>query len=187
MPGSRGEEPDGGTGSTTPLRAARPAATSATKLLLSDASAATARGCELCTARWQRDGLAREHQGPSQSPPSPKRAAGSPQRRARGSACLAVGAGGDTQRYTPCEVALHGSELDCWFWAHRTVYDVTDFLHQHPGGYKSLLRRAGADASVDFDFHSAGARQLWAEFEVGALVSCAQAAGVAPALSCAIQ
>lgn len=177
---------DGGTGST-PLRAASTSSVSAFDTTLGAGVSATASGCALCTARWQRDGLGREHLEPSPpSSPSPKRGADSPLRRSRSGACLALGPT-HAQRYTRCEVALHASEYDCWLWAHRTVYDVTAFLHRHPGGHKSLLGRAGLDASVDFDFHSAGARQLWAEYEVGALVDCARAAGVAPAISCAIQ
>merc|ERR1712232_478082 len=49
------------------------------------------------------------------------------------------------------EVAKHNNEKDCWVILHDVVYDVTDFLEDHPGGAKAILLYAGKDATVEFD------------------------------------
>ena len=39
--------------------------------------------------------------------------------------------------YTLKDVAAHASPRDCWIIIKGTVYDVTEFLPQHPGGAES--------------------------------------------------
>lgn len=58
---------------------------------------------------------------------------------------------------------------DCWLVAHGKVYDATPMLFEHPAGVRSILRHAGQDATVDFDFHSNGARKMWKQYEIGTL------------------
>ncbi|ROT41487.1 hypothetical protein SODALDRAFT_322607 [Sodiomyces alkalinus F11] len=41
------------------------------------------------------------------------------------------------------EVAKHRSAASCWIVLHGKVYDVTDYLPEHPGGKSVLLRWAG--------------------------------------------
>lgn len=41
------------------------------------------------------------------------------------------------------EVAKHDSADSCWVIVEGYVYDVTDFLQDHPGGPQSILRLAG--------------------------------------------
>lgn len=65
------------------------------------------------------------------------------------------------------EVAQHCTAESCWLIAHGKVYDVTSWLDKHPAGAKSILRHAGEDSSVDFDFHSKSAKQLWEPFCIG--------------------
>lgn len=48
------------------------------------------------------------------------------------------------------EVAKHSTKDSCWIVIDSKVYDVTSFLHQHPGGAAILLRQAGADATAEF-------------------------------------
>lgn len=69
--------------------------------------------------------------------------------------------------FTREEVARHNRIDDCWLIAHGRVYDVTQFVHRHPAGWKAIMRHAGSDSTVDFDFHSSSARKLWTPLHVG--------------------
>ncbi|KAF4677399.1 hypothetical protein FOZ63_025921 [Perkinsus olseni] len=53
--------------------------------------------------------------------------------------------------YTAAEVAAHNAEGDCWVIIGDEVYDVTEFLPDHPGGKKAILLFAGKDATEEFD------------------------------------
>lgn len=52
---------------------------------------------------------------------------------------------------TAQEVAAHSSRESCWIIVHGNVYDVTDFLDDHPGGSKVILKYAGKDATKEYD------------------------------------
>lgn len=41
------------------------------------------------------------------------------------------------------EVLKHKSRKSCWVIVHGQVYDVTNFLDDHPGGAAVVLRHAG--------------------------------------------
>ncbi|KAJ8696991.1 hypothetical protein PTI98_006809 [Pleurotus ostreatus] len=49
------------------------------------------------------------------------------------------------------EVAKHNSRASCWIIVHGKVYDVTEFLDDHPGGSKIILKYAGKDATQEYD------------------------------------
>ncbi|KAF8552935.1 hypothetical protein OG21DRAFT_1317694 [Imleria badia] len=49
------------------------------------------------------------------------------------------------------KVALHNSRESCWIIIHGNVYDVTDFLDDHPGGSKIILKYAGKDATKEYE------------------------------------
>jgi len=49
------------------------------------------------------------------------------------------------------EVAKHNTRDDCWIIVHGKVYDVTEFLPDHPGGSKIILKYAGKDATAEYD------------------------------------
>ena len=51
------------------------------------------------------------------------------------------------------------------------VYDVTEFLDEHPGGEKILIRNAGIDSTEEFEEigHSSDARELLKEYLIGEL------------------
>merc|ERR1712217_495649 len=49
------------------------------------------------------------------------------------------------------EVAKHATDKDCWVIVGDEVYDVTDFLKDHPGGKKAIMLFAGKDATEEFD------------------------------------
>ncbi|KAI3605017.1 mitochondrial cytochrome [Moniliophthora roreri] len=48
-------------------------------------------------------------------------------------------------------IAEHNNRNDCWIIVHGKVYDVTDFLDEHPGGSKIILKYAGADATEAYE------------------------------------
>ncbi|KAJ5102491.1 hypothetical protein N7532_003020 [Penicillium argentinense] len=52
---------------------------------------------------------------------------------------------------TRAQIQQHNSRQSCWVVIHGAVYDVTEFLDEHPGGAKVILRCAGRDATSDFD------------------------------------
>ncbi|PUU78544.1 FMN-dependent dehydrogenase-domain-containing protein [Tuber borchii] len=56
--------------------------------------------------------------------------------------------------YTLKDVAAHSGPKDCWIIIKGTVYDVTEFLPQHPGGAEIILSYAGDDATGAYEsFH----------------------------------
>ncbi|KAJ6538470.1 FMN-dependent dehydrogenase-domain-containing protein [Mycena vulgaris] len=48
-------------------------------------------------------------------------------------------------------VAEHNSRESCWIIVHGKVYDVTEFLDEHPGGSKIILKYAGKDATQEYE------------------------------------
>ncbi|EIM85014.1 uncharacterized protein STEHIDRAFT_81830 [Stereum hirsutum FP-91666 SS1] len=48
-------------------------------------------------------------------------------------------------------VAEHNTRESCWIIVHGNVYDVTEFLPEHPGGSKIILKYAGKDATQEYD------------------------------------
>lgn len=78
--------------------------------------------------------------------------------------------------YTTAQVATHNKASNCWLIISSKVYNVTNFLDQHPGGSDVILPYCGKDATQAFDTqggrrrgHSGSARQQLAEFQVGSL------------------
>ncbi|CAK5272099.1 unnamed protein product [Mycena citricolor] len=48
-------------------------------------------------------------------------------------------------------IAQHNSRESCWIIVHGKVYDITDFLDEHPGGSRIILRYAGTDATAAYE------------------------------------
>jgi cytochrome b involved in lipid metabolism len=51
---------------------------------------------------------------------------------------------------TLTEVASHNSRTDCWTAIDQTVYDLTGYMQQHPGGAGALSRLCGIDGTTAF-------------------------------------
>ncbi|XP_060077085.1 cytochrome b5-like [Ylistrum balloti] len=77
-----------------------------------------------------------------------------------------------TSLYSLSEVADHCDIQSCWIVIHDKVYDVTQFIHEHPGGLEILLEHAGRDATLDFEDkgHSRAAYTLLTGYCIGELV-----------------
>jgi cytochrome b involved in lipid metabolism len=69
---------------------------------------------------------------------------------------------------TSDEVAQHNTESSIWIIVHDKVYDVTNFLNEHPGGKKVLLKVAGTDATQQFDnFHALSVLEKHSQLQIG--------------------
>ncbi len=56
-----------------------------------------------------------------------------------------------SKEYTLEEIAKHNKDSDCWVIIDGSVYDLTSFLPDHPGGSKAIMTFAGRDATEEFD------------------------------------
>ncbi|KAL4283289.1 hypothetical protein GQ457_16G027580 [Hibiscus cannabinus] len=77
--------------------------------------------------------------------------------------------GGVEKVFTLAQVSEHNNPKDCWLVINGKVYDVTNFLEDHPGGDEVLLSATGKDATDDFEDvgHSDNARDMMAQYYVG--------------------
>ncbi|KAG8387335.1 hypothetical protein BUALT_Bualt02G0010800 [Buddleja alternifolia] len=75
--------------------------------------------------------------------------------------------------FTLTEVAEHKTRNDCWVVLFGRVYNVTNFLDEHPGGDEVLLAATGKDATAEFDDigHSHDAWAMLDKFYLGDLHS----------------
>ncbi|KAG0504626.1 hypothetical protein KC19_N011300 [Ceratodon purpureus] len=71
--------------------------------------------------------------------------------------------------YTLDDCLKHRDKEDCWIIIDGKVYDVSEFLEEHPGGDDVILLATGKDATDDFEDvgHSAGARELMKKYLIG--------------------
>ena len=55
------------------------------------------------------------------------------------------------QKYTLKEISSHNKEDSCWIIIKGKVYDITEYLLDHPGGSEIILSYAGKDATEFFN------------------------------------
>ena len=74
-----------------------------------------------------------------------------------------------TNEISMIEIRKHNTVDDVWIIAKNKVYNATPFMKIHPGGYKSIMRRAGGvkDCEEDFNFHSTNGRKVWQKYQIG--------------------
>ncbi|VDM96966.1 unnamed protein product [Thelazia callipaeda] len=77
------------------------------------------------------------------------------------------------RKITHAELAEHNSSKSSWVCIDNKVYDVTEFLDEHPGGCEVLLQQAGLDATEAFEDigHSTDARKMLQEYLVAEMVA----------------
>jgi len=56
-----------------------------------------------------------------------------------------------SKRWTLDEIRRHNSRYDCWMVLRGRVYNVTSYLHYHPGSVEEMMRCAGDDGTALFD------------------------------------
>ncbi|KAF1869272.1 hypothetical protein Lal_00020949 [Lupinus albus] len=73
--------------------------------------------------------------------------------------------------YTIQDASQHKTKEDCWVVIDGKVYDVTQYLDDHPGGDDVILAATGKDATDDFEDagHSKSARELMEQYFIGEL------------------
>ncbi|KAI9725318.1 MAG: Cytochrome b2, mitochondrial precursor [Chrysothrix sp. TS-e1954] len=49
------------------------------------------------------------------------------------------------------DISKHISKESCWVIVHGKAYDVTEFMPEHPGGPKIILKYAGKDATEEYE------------------------------------
>jgi len=76
------------------------------------------------------------------------------------------------KKYSLADISKHNSNEEAWIVIHNNIYNVTEFLNEHPGGEEVLLEQAGKDATEAFEDvgHSTDARELMNKFKVGELI-----------------
>jgi cytochrome b involved in lipid metabolism len=74
--------------------------------------------------------------------------------------------------YTLADIKLHNTRTSCWTAVNGSVYDVTSWISQHPGGSSAILGMCGIDGSSAFNGQHGGqsrpASEL-ASFKIGTL------------------
>lgn len=78
--------------------------------------------------------------------------------------------------FTPAEVKSHNSAKSCYVTIGRNVYDVTEFVDDHPGGGDLILDHAGKDvAEIMKDEisheHTEAAYEILMDYQIGFLSS----------------
>lgn len=56
----------------------------------------------------------------------------------------------EEEAFTMDEIAKHNSEESCWTIIRGEVYDLTDWISQHPGGPDKILSICGKDGTEAF-------------------------------------
>ncbi len=66
---------------------------------------------------------------------------------------------GQPSGYTRAQVAQHNSATSCWTAINGKVYDLTNWIDQHPGGSETILSICGIDGSATFNAQHGGQAQ----------------------------
>jgi len=77
-----------------------------------------------------------------------------------------------TGSYTMADVQKHNSGSSCWTAINGNVYDVTNWINQHPGGPDAILSLCGTDGSSAFNGQHGGQGRPESElatFKIGTL------------------
>ncbi|GMA18134.1 cytochrome b5 domain-containing protein [Arsenicicoccus piscis] len=79
-------------------------------------------------------------------------------------------ANGTTKSYSMAVVADHNNSSSCWVAIDKTVYDLTKWIGDHPGGPDKIRAICGTDATQAFNTQHANdavPHQRLAQFKIG--------------------
>jgi cytochrome b involved in lipid metabolism len=75
--------------------------------------------------------------------------------------------------FTLADIATHATETDCWTTIDGNVYNLTQFITEHPGGKRGIIGICGKDGTEAFrEQHGKGGRAqvvVFAKYKVGIL------------------
>jgi 4-hydroxysphinganine ceramide fatty acyl 2-hydroxylase len=79
-----------------------------------------------------------------------------------------------TKIYTEEDLAPHNYLKSCWVTRNGKVYDVTEFLADHPGGEELIIKHGGKDVGEVMKdnlehLHSGAAYEMLEEYVIGRL------------------
>ncbi len=76
-------------------------------------------------------------------------------------------------KYSVADVAKHNTSEDCWIIIKGRVYDVTNFLDDHPGGPSVLADAAGKDVTEEFERvgHPESVQKTMNKYHIGLIES----------------
>ncbi|KAF1967061.1 hypothetical protein BU23DRAFT_584079 [Bimuria novae-zelandiae CBS 107.79] len=71
--------------------------------------------------------------------------------------------------FSAAEIASHATKDDCWIEIRGKVYNVTDYVRDHPGGIDVLIDTAGKDGTEAYDDvgHSEDADEILQSYLIG--------------------
>ena len=67
--------------------------------------------------------------------------------------------------FTAAEVAEHNDSASCWASVDGTVYDLTEWISQHPGGSARIERICGTDATATFAAQHSSSQEAQQELQ----------------------
>lgn len=88
--------------------------------------------------------------------------------------------------YTMDDVAKHASTIDCWSAVRGSVYNLTNWIAQHPHGANDIVGMCGKDATGEYEAEhigSASARAALEPFRIGYLPGAAPSPSPSPTVT----
>lgn len=57
----------------------------------------------------------------------------------------------ETRRVSLDDLKQHNTASDCWIAVHSKVWDITQFINEHPGGPEGMLSKFGGCGETNRD------------------------------------
>ena len=71
--------------------------------------------------------------------------------------------------YTPYDISNLRKNNKIILIKENIVYDVTDFIKNHPGGENSIIKNQLKDNKENYNYHSNKAKKEWENYKIGYL------------------